>query len=310
MHEQLLRGLNIVERLAVGGRWNRFAKQPFKYVLAVVFIRLYYFFTKKPVKVQCRTFFGTRMELLLPAATDIYLTGGKSHDSEIRLARLMIHRIGTGDQVLDAGAHYGYFSLLAARLTGDNGLVCSFEPAGSSFHILHRNTSNIPSIRAFQKLLAENEEHKILYEFPNRYSEYNSSHIGQYRLQPWFEKTSVQRQSIQCASIDGLVASKDFHPSFIKIDVEGGEFEVLKGAANYLAEAAPMIAMEYVSRKRNNESHRQAAGWLRLLNYVVHTITKEGRLEAVSDIDAYLDQSGLESDNIVFTKISPLNPAP
>jgi len=307
MHELLLRKLDKLEKLARGGRLDRFLYQPFKYLHAVLLVRLYYSITKQPVEVKGRTFFGSHMKLLLPAATDIYLTGGKSHNSETRLARLMIRSIKEGDQVLDAGAHYGYFSLLAAMLAGDDGTICSFEPAPGSFAILKKNTQDISTIQSFQMLLGEDEGEKTLHEFPNRYSEYNTSNIEQFRQQEWFHHVALQTRLVPSVSIDYLVKTNSFHPVFIKIDVEGAELDVLKGAKHYLVNAAPLIAMEYVSKERKNESHQQATEWLRSLNYTSHIITADGLLSVIADINTYLDQSGLESDNIVFLKSSWLN---
>lgn len=77
------------------------------------------------------------MNIALPASTDIYLTGGKSHDSEIRLAKFLIKNLNQGDNFVDIGAHYGYFTLLGAHLVGKGGRVF-FEPGKSTYSLLEK----------------------------------------------------------------------------------------------------------------------------------------------------------------------------
>src|SRR5690606_12974270 len=119
----MLQRLKQVEKLANTSKAGRLLHDPFRYVNTLAFTKFIYPRTHKGVLKKARTFFGNDMQVLLPAATDIYLTGGKTHSSEIRLARFMINRLKPGDVYVDIGAHFGFFTLLASALVGDKGKV-------------------------------------------------------------------------------------------------------------------------------------------------------------------------------------------
>ena len=58
-------------------------------------------------------------------------------------------QISPGDIVWDIGAHYGYFSLKASCLVGDEGKVLSIEPTPSTYKKLYANTSDIKNIEIY-----------------------------------------------------------------------------------------------------------------------------------------------------------------
>ena len=136
----LLENLSRVTKLATASKWTRLLAHPLKYAHAILHRKLIYATNKKSKEVKTSTFFGKEMTLLLPASTDIYLTGGKSHSSEIRLAKFLINNLVAEDCFIDVGAHYGYFTLLAATLVKDKGQVLAFEASKNTFAILHKNT--------------------------------------------------------------------------------------------------------------------------------------------------------------------------
>ena len=127
-----LRQLAHVEKLAASSRWHRLLHAPGRYIYAIGFRTLVYARTRRGVFRQVNTFFGVPMQVVLPAGTDLYLTGGKTHDSEIRLARLLLETLRPGDDFVDVGAHFGYFALLAAQLVGPTGRVRAYEASAST----------------------------------------------------------------------------------------------------------------------------------------------------------------------------------
>lgn len=136
--QELLSGIEKVQKIASASKLERMLANPVKYFRAIFFREIIYRRTRKSQEVQATTFFGFPMRILLPSATDICLTGGKSHPSEIRLAKYLIQNLRHNDSFLDIGAHYGYFSLLAAQLVGSNGRVTAFEASPSTFQVLKK----------------------------------------------------------------------------------------------------------------------------------------------------------------------------
>jgi len=197
----LLKNLQKVERLAVSSKWYRLFHNPYKYFNAVFFHKYIYKRNKKVKKVKTITFFDIEIDVLLPASTDIYLTGGKSHNSEIRLAKFLIKNLKKRATFIDVGAHYGYFSLLAAQIVGKQGKVGAFEAAPSSYEVLALNTSAHQSITIKHNAISDSNGNLTFYEFPNLYSEYNSFDIKQYENEKWFSKFKPKKNLIETIQI-------------------------------------------------------------------------------------------------------------
>ncbi|MDX1408835.1 MAG: FkbM family methyltransferase, partial [Saprospiraceae bacterium] len=121
-------------------------RKPWRYFIGLSLARILYPLTHGPIVKRSHTFFGDPMVLPLPSGLDIYLTGLKSHDSEIRLTRFLVQWTKPGMCVLDVGAHVGYYTLLMARCVGSEGTVTAFEPAYSSYSFLARNCAGVPRV--------------------------------------------------------------------------------------------------------------------------------------------------------------------
>ena len=300
-HSHLLRQIKQVEKIAQASKIQRMLSHPIKYLFAILHRKLIYPFSGS-ITTKSTTFFGEDMHLLLPASTDIYLTGGKSHESEIRLAKFLIHNLTKGDCFVDVGAHYGYFTLLASKLVGGTGAVHSFEAASTTYAMLEKNSAAKENIKYYHKAIADQKGHITFYEFPNLYSEYNSIDIKQFKDNSWFSKLSPQQVSVETVDLSSFLSQKRLSPKLIKIDVEGAELKVIKGIVHYLQQHTPLIAMEYLKSERNNVVHQQADKLLSSLGYTYSIINTDGLLVECEDIDAYLVSHQLESDNIVFCK--------
>ena len=300
-HSILLERIKRVEKIAKASKIQRMLVRPFKYLFAILHRKLVYPF-KGSIPIKTTTFFEEDMHLLLPASTDIYLTGGKSHESEIRLAKFMIHNLSKGDCFVDVGAHYGYFSLLASKLVGNKGQVHSFEAASTTFSMLKKNSNSKDNITNYHKAVADQKGSITFHEFPNLYSEYNSVDVKQFENNDWFSKLRPLKVTVEAIDLNSFFLQKKLSPKLIKIDVEGAELKVIKGAVNYLQQHTPLIAMEYLKSERSNVVHQQAVALLESLGYTYSIINKEGELIACEDIDVYLAEHRLESENIVFSK--------
>jgi FkbM family methyltransferase len=293
--------LQKVSIIAKGSKFRRFTANPFKYALAICFRLLVFPITKKPFYIKTKTFWNEPFLIALPAATDIYLTGGKSDDSEIRLASYLINTLKPGDFFVDIGGHFGYFSRLALELVGEKGSVLVIEPADKSFRILQENLKNYSSAKALHCLAGAEDSEKIFYEFPINQSEYNTAFPDQFKETKSYDKVEVQKHVVGCRSLDSLMASSSRLPNLIKIDTEGSELEIIKGAYKLISEQKNLIIiMEFLSNRRKNEVHVKAVNLLKQLGFFANTITTEGRLKPCTDLESHLTLKNLESDNIVF----------
>ncbi len=309
MDETLIKELDAIERLAQGGVPGRFFKNPLRYLSAIGYWRLVYPLRKRGRYAKARTFFGAEMEVVLPSATEIFLFGAKTHDSEIRLARFLIKTLRPGDVFCDVGAHFGFFTLLAARLTGETGRVFAFEASNSTFEILKKNTAQSGTVAALHR--AASDENKILMfsEFPALFSEYNSLVLPDPEDAAWLRANPPKRIEVQGRRLDDFFAELNqkhsaeaapILPTLIKIDVEGAEPQVLRGMERFIAKHRPVIVMEYLATTGQNESHRKAVEYARSFDYEVFRIINDGSLRPCADVEAAMQKDGLDSDNIVL----------
>ncbi len=302
MDKTLLTRLDRMEQLARASRWRRLFYRPFVYVSAILYRGLLYPLVKKEWYVSTRTFFGAEMKVALPAATELALLGAKSHDSEIRLTRFLLGYLQPGQVFVDVGGHFGFYTLLAAHLIGEEGSVFTFEAAPRVFQILKANAQALPQIEVFHQAVSETSGSLVFYEFPLSHSEYNTLLPAQFERSDWFYKVPHQKVEVPSVCLDEFFSTRQLQPNFIKIDVEGAEFEVIKGAVCLLKQYKPVVAMEFLAAKRGNAEHHHAMALLKELGYQPYCIDEEGELQSCPDIETHLAQKGLDSDNIVFMK--------
>lgn len=290
------------EQLGNTSKVGRFLSNPYKYLNAIGYRLFFYSKTKKGKLATAKTFFGAEMNLILPAGTDIYLTGCKSHESEIRLAKFLMNTLKAGDTFFDVGAHFGYFSLLGSKLVGANGKVFSFEASKSTFKILKENTEKYPNIEIHNNAISNEKSNLSFYEFPVLYSEYNSLKIGQFENTDWFKNNQPQKIEIEGITLSDFSESKTIQPKVIKIDVEGAEFLVIDGSKNLLQRQSPKVIIEFLNSERKNEAHLKAQKLLNDLGYTAFKINEAGEAESCENIETYLNINNLDSDNIIFQK--------
>lgn len=147
--------------------------------------------------------------------------------------------IRPGHTVLDIGAYVGTHTLLAAKLTGSAGRVFAFEPSPSNFQYLaYHCRKNARHASAFQNLVSDRRGERLPFHLLNEGdSTSNSMTFG--------EQVGAATKTIEVESVtvDGFCAEQNARPSFIKIDVEGAESLVLRGAGRVLREFRPIIIL-------------------------------------------------------------------
>jgi len=143
-------------------------------------------------------------------------------------AKVMEEKIKGGNIVVDVGANIGLHTLNMAKIVGNTGQVFAFEPDPSNFEILRKNVK----INNYQNIILEQKACADKY---GRTTLYQSDHPGMHRVFPQTKQAKGQVQveltSLDKYFIDSNLADKI---NFIKIDVEGLEFSVLKGMKNIL----------------------------------------------------------------------------
>jgi FkbM family methyltransferase len=298
--EELQKGIARVQTIAEVSKIRRLLRNPFKYIFAIAVREWYFKQFGRSKDLVCKTFFDQKMTIRLPSSTDIYLTGGKSHPSEIKLARFLIHTLNPGDTFVDVGAHYGYFSLLAAQLVGDKGRVFAFEAANQTYTILVINASPNPIITTLQRVVSDKLEAQTFFEFPIMYSEYNTVNKEQFTREDWFNRFSPAETIVDGITLDHFFSTDRPIPMLVKIDVEGAEHSVINGMTQLIQKHHPTIVMEYLRSEDPDSSHQQAIEQLLELGYTPHFIDHRGWPQPVEDVEAEMAARELLSENVVL----------
>jgi FkbM family methyltransferase len=147
-------------------------------------------------------------------------------------------KIKPGDVVLDVGAHIGCFTLKAAKEVGPEGEVVSFEPSSENFRLLTLNVSSndYANVKLFNVAAGSEPGTAKLHLGDRRGANSLLSEAGA-------ERVGIEEVGIR--TLDSIADELKLKKiSFLKIDVEGFELEVLKGARSVLASSHPSIAME------------------------------------------------------------------
>lgn len=162
---------------------------------------------------------------------------------ELHMENAIEKNLNKGDTFFDVGSNIGWFSLLASQITGSNGKVFAFEPAPEVFALLTANTLGLKNIKLFQSgigsangtLTFASQGTSSSGSFVNDVAKINQSYLP---------NTPIIGIEIPVRSLDNILNETKTVPDLVKIDVEGYELEVLKGAKNLLHLHRPKIIME------------------------------------------------------------------
>lgn len=211
-------------------------------------------------------------------------------------ANLFLDAAKAADVVVDVGANVGFFTLLAAT---NHVAVVAVEPNAANVEILLRNLQ-----RAWSSLDVTVEVYPVaLGAEPGVQTIYGTGQ-GASLLQGWGGIRATYGRRTPVTTIDRLLADRlAGKATLIKLDVEGYEFEVLRGAERTLClEPSPTWIVEHGLTENfpggRNPHFRGVFELFWSAGYAAHTV--EGALVAESDVDGWIQQGKVESTDINF----------
>lgn len=216
---------------------------------------------------------------------------------EPHIASLFRQYLCPGMNVLDIGANMGYFSLFAASLVGPEGRVYSWEPSSENVKLLcasrlQNRFSNIEVIQA-----AAASQPGVLTYFPN-FS--NGVVAGMSEARP---ENLASAQTVMALRIDDYLPA-NATIGFIKIDVEGYEYEALKGALNTIRRSLPVIVSEFSPKLLQAASGISGRDFLQFfvdLGYRLHVADEQEVVPgSMDEVLVRYQQSGADHIDLLF----------
>jgi FkbM family methyltransferase len=225
---------------------------------------------------------GITYELDLAQGIDlaIYLGGMFERRTAVALAALT----EPSALVLDIGANIGAHTLTLAKLVGPGGRVLAFEPTDFAFGKLTRNLELNPAlasrVETLHCFLAASDRESV----PDAiYSSWpltdgaglHPKHLGQ----------EMRTGAAQARTLDGILSERaDRRVQLVKLDVDGFECDVLRGATAMLRESRPTFVMELApySLEERGSSLDELLSYFVPNGYAFYTLRTRRRLPSTA----------------------------
>jgi len=249
-----------------------------------------------PIKKTVTLFWGEKITVPFNdiAISNLYYFGCLSK-KELPLIKYLIKHLKVVDVFYDIGANYGFYTHLSKEII-TSGSCHLFEPNERVFSYVARNLAVVPPVVLNNCAVSDNNGTLDFY----REVDNGSSGTGTTKAdvtKSWrrhYTKTRVNSQTLDTYITNHPV------PTIMKLDVEGAEINVLKGAVQLLETYQPTIAMEVWSGKKGADHSEPAVAFLLERGYLAYRLDGEGGAHLVADVDTSAIASSLQ--NFLFQK--------
>lgn len=178
---------------------------------------------------------------------------------EVEQTSAMVREIQSGDTFFDVGANVGYYTVLASRRVGPDGHVAAFEPVVRNVAFLQQHT-----------VLNDARNVEILPLAISAETGFSSFAAGPHDSMGKLDANGNGEMLVATVTLDEIAERINKMPDVIKIDVEGAEMDVFRGAVRILNEKRPKIFLSTHSTKLRTE----CLDHLRGLGYTVEDLIK------------------------------------
>jgi len=197
----------------------------------------------------------------------------RSYDPPFYFAEIMeqyerFHRVQAGETVIDAGAYHGMVSLYFALQAGTNGRVIAVEPDDGNRAALEKNLALNPGFRNIEV------EPNVLWHESATVEFCQRGALGSSAL--WAPEGSA-RVPKKTITLDQLVSSRGLERvDFVKIDAEGAEANILRGAQETIRRFRPSFSIAAYHMIEGQQTFGEVEEVLRSLGYDAQTIQYGG----------------------------------
>jgi FkbM family methyltransferase len=199
-----------------------------------------------------------------------------------------------GNVGIDVGANVGLVTLAMAKTVGETGHVIAIEPGTILYERLQRNLSLNPALkkRVTSHQIGVSDKSGILFWQEDKNNRGNAG------------LNNTVGEAVNIETLDVLLEGYEAI-DFIKIDVEGMEYEVIKGAEKILIKHKPILFYETHSvflEVRRKTLFTEISEFLERLNYKLFDLDKQNKLIPIAGGEK------LPSDTIAIHKSSKFFP--
>ena len=199
----------------------------------------------------------------------------KSSYSLSSIETFILSYFQNGMYYFDIGANNGYYYSLKIANKYPQSRVYSFEPDCKILHHLKKNVefNNLNNIEIHEIALSDNVGHAKL-----------SKDMGASGFIVVDDNLVVDTINVQCTSLDIFLYDHNIpRIDLIKVDIEGGEFNFLKGAVNSLNKYKPLLILEVTENllQRSNTSKLEIEFFLKSSGYRLAGIVKSNDVLAI-----------------------------
>jgi FkbM family methyltransferase len=203
--------------------------------------------------------------------------------------------VPAGSLVIDVGANVGFFSLRFAQWVGDRGKVIAIEPEDQNYvslvEAIQRQgfSSRVETLKAVAAATGG-----------EMFLEINPVHPADHKISR--DGTGLP---VSAVTLDQLVQAKPgLRLALVKIDVQGAEMMVLKGAGRILKQSNPALLVELSEEALNKfgSSVSEILKYLAELGYEAFWLMPEGPHAKASDADIHAKVAQTGYLDVLFIK--------
>jgi FkbM family methyltransferase len=274
----------------IGRRVKTFLKKPFRRKLESVTFRARKFLPHKPVSILLP--FGATW-LPEDSALDSSLGKGEFENAETHFVDRFLQ---PGMTVLDVGAHHGLYTLLSSIRVGTDGRVVAFEPSPRERERLKRHiqSNGCRNVQVIPTALSSSSG-KSSFFLVEGASDYCNS------LRPPAVQAKTRQVEVEVTTLDEFLAKTSMNAvDFVKLDVEGAELDVLKGATKLLrSNTRPILLVEVYDIRTEPWQYRacEIVQFLNALGYRWFSLTEDGLPHPIAE-----DQTKYDANLIAVPK--------
>jgi FkbM family methyltransferase len=184
---------------------------------------------------------------------------------------------------IDVGANVGFFTTRFMDWVGEGGTVIAIEPDQENLAALRRAVASSGLRRQVEIVAAVAAEHRGILKL-----ERNELHPGDHKI-----AIGDNGIDVEAVTLDDIAARRGNRISFIKIDVQGAEVAVLRGARRILREDAPTLFVEVhdQSLARYGQSADTLATLIEAEGYAINHLDDNGTITPIdrASLHAALD---------------------